>query len=108
GLAAARHIVTDSSFVRRQVIEQFGVPAERVTAIPIGVGAEYFTAGPVEAAATRRELDLPPRYLLYVGTIEPRKNVVTLLRAYCDLPAEPRSGYPLALAGGWGWKSDEV
>src|SRR5205085_1100038 len=42
------------------------------------------------------------------GTIEPRKNVLTLLRAYCGLPAPLRERYPLVLAGGWGWKADDV
>ncbi len=40
--------------------------------------------------------------------IEPRKNVVTLLKAYCDLPAAVRERYPLVLAGGWGWGVGEV
>jgi alpha-1,3-rhamnosyl/mannosyltransferase len=103
GLASARHILTDSHFVRRQVIEHLGVSPERVTAVPIGVGPEYF-------AATEKpvHLNLPPRYLLYVGTIEPRKNVATLFRAYCDLPESVRRNCPLVLAGGWGWKSADV
>jgi glycosyltransferase involved in cell wall biosynthesis len=108
GLAAARHVLTDSRYVRRQVIEILGVPADRVTAVPIGIGPEYLANGPAEAATVRRELGLPPRYFLYVGTIEPRKNVLTLLRAYRDLPAEIRSRLPLILAGGWGWKSEPV
>ena len=107
GLAAARHIVTDSLYVRRQVIEQLGISAEQVTAVPIGVGPEYFAAA-TNASETRQRLNLPPRYLLFVGTIEPRKNVLTLLKAYCDLPAAIRQTCPLVLAGGWGWKSDAV
>jgi alpha-1,3-rhamnosyl/mannosyltransferase len=107
GLAAAHHVVTDSRFVRRQVIKHLGVPADRVTAIPIGVGPEYF-AGKSGVAETRSRLNLPPRYLLYVGTIEPRKNVLTLLRAYCDLPATVRRACPLVLAGGWGWMSADI
>jgi alpha-1,3-rhamnosyl/mannosyltransferase len=40
--------------------------------------------------------------------VEPRKNLATLLRAYCDLPAELRESCPLVLGGSWGWKSEEV
>jgi glycosyltransferase involved in cell wall biosynthesis len=108
GLAAARHIITVSSFVRREVIEHLGVAPSRVTAVPNGVGPEYFAAGPADADAVRRELHLPPDYLLYVSTIEPRKNVMTLLRAYCDLPSALRQRCPLVLAGGWGWKASDV
>jgi glycosyltransferase involved in cell wall biosynthesis len=107
GLASAQHIVTDSRFVRQQVIDLLGVSPDRVTAVPIGVGQEYFAAG-TEIAATRKRLGLPPKYLLNVGTIEPRKNVLTLLKAYSDLPAAVRRDCPLVLAGGWGWKSADV
>ena len=50
----------------------------------------------------------PPRYLLYLGTIEPRKNLMTLLRAYCLLPESVREETPLVLVGGWGWNSADV
>jgi alpha-1,3-rhamnosyl/mannosyltransferase len=72
------------------------------------VGAEFFDAGPSAAAAARDALGLPPNYLLFVGTVEPRKNVATLLRAYCDLPAALRRRCPLVLAGGWGWKAGDI
>src|SRR5205814_588681 len=65
-------------------------------------------AGIAAAERARRGLDLPYDYLLYVGTVEPRKNVLTLLRAFCALPVELRRRCPLVLAGGWGWKSAEV
>ncbi len=108
GLADAHHILTVSRFVRRQVIDHLGMSPERVTAVHNGVGPEYFGAGTADADRVRRELSLPPDYLLFVGTIEPRKNVLTLLRAYGDLPAELRHRCPLVLAGGWGWKSADV
>jgi alpha-1,3-rhamnosyl/mannosyltransferase len=48
---------------------------------------------------------LPPRYFLTVGTIEPRKNLLTVMKAFCELPSDVRAACPLVLAGGWGWKS---
>jgi len=57
---------------------------------------------------TLQRLGLPLHYLLYLGTIEPRKNVLTLLRAYCALSAPLRERYPLLLVGGWGWNAGEV
>jgi alpha-1,3-rhamnosyl/mannosyltransferase len=108
GLAVARHVFTDTLAVRDEVVKHLGVAPARVTAVHLGVGQEYLAASHRKAAQVRQELGLPERYLLFVGTIEPRKNVITLLRAFCDLPAVLRCGCPLVLAGGWGWKSTEV
>jgi alpha-1,3-rhamnosyl/mannosyltransferase len=61
-----------------------------------------------QVALTLKRLDLPPRYLLYLGTLEPRKNVLLLMRAYCALPAAVRARWPLLLVGGWGWNTAEI
>jgi alpha-1,3-rhamnosyl/mannosyltransferase len=51
---------------------------------------------------------LPSRYLLSLGTIEPRKNLLRLLRVYCSLPESLREHYPLLLVGDWGWNAGDV
>ena len=61
-----------------------------------------------QVAPVLRQLGLPPRYLLYLGTIEPRKNLLRLLRVYCSLPDAVRSRWPLLLVGGWGWNAGDV
>src|SRR5262249_40225013 len=66
---------------------------------------------PLPADAVRgtlTRLRLPPRYLLHVGTIEPRKNLFMLLRTYGTLPPAIRETCPLVLVGGWGWSQDEI
>jgi alpha-1,3-rhamnosyl/mannosyltransferase len=108
GLERAAHILTDTEFLRRQIVQHLGIPRERVTAVPLGVGPEFGQAMDEDVAAVRRRYDLPERYLLFVGTIEPRKNLAMLLRAYCDLPGALRDACPLVLAGSWGWKSESV
>jgi alpha-1,3-rhamnosyl/mannosyltransferase len=55
-----------------------------------------------------RQLGLPTQFLLCVGTIEPRKNVLRLLEAYCALPAPLRERCPLLLAGPWGWNASLI
>ena len=108
GIEAAEHVVVVSESVRREAVEVLGLRPDRVTAIPNGIGAQYRPQPPEAVAEVRRRLGLPPRYALAVGTIEPRKNILTLLRAFCDLPAVVRDACPLVLAGGWGWKSEPV
>jgi alpha-1,3-rhamnosyl/mannosyltransferase len=106
GLRQADHVVVVSESVRRELIAEMGFPGSRVTAVLNGIGDDYRPQPPGAVAALRSRLALPARYFLAVGTIEPRKNLLTLLRAFCDLPAPLREGCPLLLAGGWGWKSD--
>jgi alpha-1,3-rhamnosyl/mannosyltransferase len=106
GIAAAAHILVDSEAVRQETIRHLGLAPSRVTTVLMGVGSQFRLQSPAEIATVRERLALPPRYLLYVGTVEPRKNLTTLLRAFCDLPAELRSQCPLILGGAWGWKSE--
>jgi alpha-1,3-rhamnosyl/mannosyltransferase len=77
-----------------------------VTTVHCGIAPSFRPRSPQEITAVRERLGLPARYLLYVGTIEPRKNLTTLLRAFCDLSAELRDACPLVLGGAWGWKSE--
>src|SRR4029077_2518936 len=55
-----------------------------------------------------KALGLPPRYLLFIGTMEPRKNLLMLLRTYTSLPGWLRERYPLLLVGGRGWNSANI
>ena len=102
------HYLTVSDAARQEIIAHLGVPASRVTRTYNGVRPWLRPLSPREVRPILERLGLPPSYVLYVGTIEPRKNVLTLLQAYCDLPAPLRERYPLVLAGGWGWKADAV
>jgi alpha-1,3-rhamnosyl/mannosyltransferase len=102
------HFLTVSDFVRREVMQKLHVPPHRVTRVYNGVRPEFRPLPAEEVGRTLHRLGLPPRYLLYVGTIEPRKNVLMLLRAYCALPDALRERWPLVLVGGWGWNAGAV
>ena len=108
GLRRADRVLTISDAVRRELVEHCAVPAERVTTVYCGVSPAFRPHAPAELAAVNRRLDLPPRYLLSVGTVEPRKNLAMLFAAYASLPDEARSRCPLVVAGPWGWKSGAV
>jgi alpha-1,3-rhamnosyl/mannosyltransferase len=107
-LEQSLHFLTDSEFSRQEMIRALGIDPARVTRIAMGIRPGLRPLPPAELAQTLRRLQLPARYLLYVGTIEPRKNVLLLLRAYGALPAPLRSRWPLLLVGGWGWNSTPV
>ncbi|QEL13349.1 glycosyltransferase family 4 protein [Limnoglobus roseus] len=105
-LRRAEHILTLTHEVRRELIDHLGVKPNKITPVWIGVGDEFRPLPPQELEVARERLKLPPRYFLCVGTIEPRKNILTVLKAFADLPANVRESCPLVLAGPWGWKSE--
>jgi alpha-1,3-rhamnosyl/mannosyltransferase len=106
GLRQASHVIVVSQAVRREMMTDFGIPADRVTAIPNGVGPMFRPRPAADVDAVRARLGLPRQYFLCVGTIEPRKNIGTVMRAFADLPADLRESCPLALVGPWGWKAE--
>lgn len=63
---------------------------------------------PPDPAPADTSMQLPQKFFLYVSTLEPRKNVANIIRAYSLLPAEIRNEYKLILAGGKGWMDDEI
>ena len=94
----AAAIVADSEHSRRAIVARLGLPAERVTVIPVGLGREFSPATPT--AAQRARYGLGARYVLYVGNFLPHKNLPRLLRAWAALPAPLRAACRLVLAGG--------
>lgn len=107
-VACCVHFFAISESARGEIIRTLGVPASRVTCTYMGVrqGLRPLPSAEVQTGLAR--LGLPPQYLLFLGTIEPRKNALTLLRAYCALPAAVREQFPLLLVGGWGWGAGNV
>jgi alpha-1,3-rhamnosyl/mannosyltransferase len=107
-LQRCRHLIADSDAIRGELIDRLGMRTERVTTVHLAVRPGFRPQPAAEVAAVLRRFDLQPGYLLHVGTIEPRKNLLMLMRAYCDLPAALRQAHPLVLIGGWGWRNREV
>jgi len=103
----AAHILTDSHFQRAEIIAHFGVAPERVTACHLGVAAQFRPRPADECAGVLERHGLQYRgYVLAVGTLEPRKNLVLVLEAYARLPAALRARYPLVVAGMHGWNTE--
>jgi alpha-1,3-rhamnosyl/mannosyltransferase len=98
-----------SSAVKEELEALFGVEPERVAVTHPGVDTDLFRPdAPAPAAAPAGSAAAPalpdPGFLLFVGSLEPRKGLATLFRAYAELPPELRAAHPLVLAGPPGWK----
>jgi len=108
-LARAQHLITDSEAIRREVIEHFHWPEERITAIPLGVDASFHPRESSELVTCLNSHRLTPDgYCLCVATIEPRKNIARLLDAHAALPSRLRQRFPLVLVGERGWNSERI
>jgi glycosyltransferase involved in cell wall biosynthesis len=106
-LKKAAAVFTPSIFVKEEIIRHFALSPAKIHPIPHGVSPE-FKVLPAEAVAkTRKELGLPERFFLFVGTIEPRKNVRRLIEAFGRAVAQGLDCF-LVLAGAKGWKCEEI
>jgi glycosyltransferase involved in cell wall biosynthesis len=104
----ARRVIAISQSTARDLTATFGIPAEKIDVAVPGVGAEFAPLPESEIAVFRAQKGLPERFLLFLGTLEPRKNLPVLLRAYARLPEAERRAVHLVLAGGRGWMTDDI
>lgn len=105
-LGRTAHIITDSRTVRDEVMAYTGFPADRITAVPLGVGESFRPVDREERDDTLRQLGLPlTGYGLSISTLEPRKRIGELLVAWGLLPAALRKAVPLVIAGASGWRN---
>jgi glycosyltransferase involved in cell wall biosynthesis len=104
----AAAIIAVSSSTRDDLVRLMGVPPGRVAVVPNGVGEEMQPLDPALVAAHRARHGLPDRLILFVGTLEPRKNVLTLLEAFACLCGRPGFSHHLAIVGGKGWYYGEI
>jgi len=96
-------VIADSRSTRDDLIELLGVPAERIAVVYPGVESDFRRVEERERVAeVRARYGLPERYVLFVGTIEPRKNVERLIEAYSIVRGERPDAPALAIVGGRG------
>lgn len=108
-LEEAERIITVSECMRTEAVETFGLDPAKLVVIKNGVDHALYHPVPSEViAAYRKKKRLDPEYILYVGTIEPRKNIRNLLLAYDGLQQELKERYPLYIAGGKGWNNGDI
>lgn len=108
GLKQACHLLTVSEAVKAEIVQHLGWPAERVSVTYNGRRPFLRPLSAEQCAPVLRALGLAPGYFLHVGTIEPRKNIGLLLKAHAGLPSELRTKHPLVLAGGGGWRANDL
>ncbi|HVX67365.1 MAG TPA: glycosyltransferase family 1 protein [Bryobacteraceae bacterium] len=101
-------IIAVSENTRRDAIDILDLEPDQVVTIYPGVAESFFDVTAADVHSVREKHGLSRPYVLFVGTIEPRKNVPGLLNAYAQLTASTREQYEMVLAGPVGWADRET
>ena len=105
----ADHIIALSHFAIDELVECFGIDPQRVSVVPCGLDDGWLTAPPAsQVDATLARYALLRGYFLFVGTLQPRKNIERLLDAYLALPAALRAERQLVIVGTAGWRCQQL
>jgi glycosyltransferase involved in cell wall biosynthesis len=105
----ASHVVTISEYSKQEIETHFGLAADDISVIPLGVDERWFhPLAPKALQDTLRKHGLPENYFLFVGTLQPRKNISRVIDAHRSLPQAIRNEAPLVIVGRAGWQCDDV
>lgn len=105
----SQRIVTISEFSKQEIIKTLAVDESKIFVVPPGVSEEFRkTPSASSLLAVRQHYSLPEKFILSICTLEPRKNLISLITAFRLLPKAVRQAYPLVLVGNRGWKNDEM
>lgn len=100
----ADRVIAVSESTAQDVVKVFGVNRKRIDVVPHGIAPKFRPMTSEELADARSRLQLPERFILFVGTVEPRKNLPTLLEAWATMRDRP----DLVVVGEWGWLYEDV
>jgi glycosyltransferase involved in cell wall biosynthesis len=104
-----QHFITDSEYTKQEMIQYYRIREDQVTAIPLGAASFFETKSKTSCHEILKAYGLNyQKYILTVGTLEPRKNIITLLHAYNKLPNHFKNNYPLVIVGMNGWNTDNI
>jgi len=107
GLKQSDRVIVLSEEIKNELIDMVGVRKEMINVIPAGIEGKIFKLYPKEEVeSVRTKYSLPEKFILYIGSIEPRKNLKGLLDAYLNLNV--RKEYKLVVVGAEGWGNREV
>lgn len=105
----ADHILTISNHSKSEIIKHFGIPAEKISVTPLGVDARFFEVIEHQIKLdVMRRLQIPGAFFLFVGTLQPRKNIDRVLAAHAALPKRLQEEIPLIIVGRAGWRCDAL
>jgi glycosyltransferase involved in cell wall biosynthesis len=108
-VARVNRVLVDSAFIGAELRKQFNLPPEKVVLAPLACAAIFRPQDEQILMPRLKEMGLSYRgFILSVGTLEPRKNLLLTLKAHACLPSSLRARFPLLVVGMAGWQAEEL
>ena len=105
----ADHIITDSEFIKQEIITLLDGDEKKITAIPLAADDTFHPRTSLQCAEFLNSIEVNyKQFFLFVSTVEPRKNLLNLLEAFCLYRQKYSEGLPLVIAGGNGWRNHKT
>ncbi|MCK5237093.1 MAG: glycosyltransferase family 4 protein [Deltaproteobacteria bacterium] len=106
---AVDKVIVVSDFIKGEAVSKLGLPEDKVEVIHHGYDRSIFRSyDEEELLPVKRKFNLPEKFILSVGSIEPRKNLERMIEAYFSLDKEVRKEFKLVLVGFSGWRNRRV
>lgn len=106
---AADAIITDSDYVKKEIVKMYDVDSNKIHVVHLAHGYEYFPRSPDVAHNIMNKYELEwKKYVLLVGTVEPRKNIEAAIDAFSQLSDVIKSNYKLIIVGHKGWSNQGI
>jgi len=105
----ADHIITISEFSKQEIAKHMGYPLDQITAIPLGIDQRYFDRiekNKIDAVKSQYNIDRP--FFLFIGSLQPRKNLVRILEAHQNLPGNLSKEFPIVVVGREFWDDGTI
>lgn len=108
-VARAKVLITDSEYTKTELVEYFSLDPSDVVVAPLASSGFFMPRQPADVHSVLNKYKLGyKQFFLYTGTIEPRKNILSLLQAYDRLDAVTKRNFPLVISGYKGWENEEL
>ncbi|MCX7114406.1 MAG: glycosyltransferase family 1 protein [Gammaproteobacteria bacterium] len=108
-ILSADHVITISEYSKQDLIHHFGMPPDKISVTSLGVNPAYFERiDEVQKQGVLDQYGLQAGFFLFVGTLQPRKNLEKLLEAHALLPEAYQKAHPVIIVGSVGWRVEAL
>lgn len=105
----ADRVITISDYSRAEISKHFKIPADKISVVPLGVDARFFEKiDELDRALVKKKFGIPDQFLITVGTLQPRKNLLRVFEALKNFPLSTRKQLPLVVVGRIGWETGDI